>query len=228
MWDPTLDPNDLAARVDHTLLRAGATEEEIRGHVAESRAMGVAGACIAPCWVGVARELLEGTAVKVVTVVGFPLGSSTTRSKVVETEEVVRRGADEIDAVVHLGMLRAGRFDAVARDLAEVVQAAGAVPVKAILETVLLDETGIRRGAEVAERAGARFVKTSTGFGPGGATVAAVRALRTAVGDRLGVKAAGGIRTLERALSMLAAGADRLGTSATAPILAEAKASRRA
>jgi deoxyribose-phosphate aldolase len=219
MWDPTLDRHALAATIDHTLLKAGATEAEIREHVLEARALGVAGACVPPRWVPVARELLDGTAVKVVTVVAFPLGASLTRVKVLEAKEAVRQGADELDVVADLGLLRGGRYDAVLRDLAAVVEAGDDRPVKAILETALLDPTGIRRAAEVAERAGVRFVKTSTGFGPGGATVEAVRLLRRTVGDRLGVKASGGIRTLEAARAMLEAGADRIGTSSTAAIL---------
>lgn len=220
MPDPAPEPTALAPLFDHTLLRIGATEDDVREQALLARKLGVAGFCIAPGWVSLARDLLAASPVAVVTVVAFPHGAATTAVKVFETQDAVVRGADEIDVVTDLGRLRAGAYDAAGEDLAEVVRAAAPRPVKAILETAILDADGMRRAAEMAERAGARFVKTSTGFGPGGATPAAVATLREAVGDRLGVKASGGIRTLAEARAMLAAGASRLGASATASILA--------
>lgn len=223
MWDPTLDADALAARIDHTLLAPEATPDEVRRFAAQARSLGVAGACVAPIWVPLVAETLGGTAVKVVTVVGFPLGFQTAAAKAFETKDAVRNGADEIDMVLSRGPLRAGRLDPIQQEIRGVVEAADGLPVKVILETAALTETEVRRAAEVAERAGATYVKTSTGFGPGGATVAIVRFLRHVVGDRLRIKASGGIRTLEDARAMLAAGADRLGTSASAAILGAAR-----
>ena len=137
-WDPTLDPDALAARIDHTLLQPDATEERIRKMLGEARALGVAGACVAPCWLPVATEVLAGTAVRVVAVVGFPLGSTLPRVKAFETREAVRLGADEIDAVVQIGWLASGRREQVIDDVRAVVEAADGRPVKAILETGLL------------------------------------------------------------------------------------------
>jgi deoxyribose-phosphate aldolase len=222
-WDPTIDAHALAARIDHTLLRADATDVQVRGLATEARSFGTAGACAAPSYVPLLAEVLAGTAVKVVTVVGFPLGFSSRTVKAFETAEAVRRGADEIDVVAHLGLLKAGRWDAFQADLKDVVQAAEGRAVKAILETALLTPEEVRRAAEAAERAGVAFVKTSTGFGPGGATVEVVMLLRRVLGERVRIKASGGIRTLAQARALLAAGADRLGTAATAAILEEAR-----
>lgn len=226
-FDPTIDAAALAARIDHTLLRPDATEADVRRVAAEARAHGFAGVCVAATWVSAVASVVRGTAVKVVSVAGFPLGASPRSVKALEAKEAVRLGADEVDAVIHLGYARSGLWDAVLQDLHGVVEAADGRPVKAILETSLLGSEEIRRAAEVAERAGAAFVKTSTGFGPGGATVEVVRLLRAAVGNRLRVKASGGVRTLDQALALLAAGADRLGTSSGVAIVEEARSRQR-
>ncbi|MFV1958925.1 MAG: deoxyribose-phosphate aldolase [Planctomycetota bacterium] len=222
-WDPTLDPNALVASIEHTLLAPTATEEDVHRTCREARTYGFAGVCVAPCWLRTVVEDLDGTAVRAVTVAGFPLGSTLSGAKAFETREAVARGADEIDVVANLGWIRQGRWEGVTADLMGVVAAADGRPVKAILETGPLDADAIRRGAACAERAGVAYVKTSTGFLGGGATVEVVRLLRQAVGDRLGVKASGGIRTLDEARRLLAAGADRLGTSAGVAIAVEAR-----
>jgi deoxyribose-phosphate aldolase len=224
MWDPTLDANALAARIDHTLLNPDAVREDVRLFAVQARGMGVAGACVAPLWVPLTAEILAGTAVKVVTVVGFPLGFQTAATKAFEAEDAVRAGADEIDMVLSRGLLHLGRHDAAQAEVRRVVEASQGRPVKVILETAALTEDEVKRAAEVSERGGAAFVKTSTGFGAGGATVAMVRYLRSVVGDRMQIKASGGIRDLADARAMLEAGADRLGTSGTAEILREARA----
>jgi len=186
---------------------------------AEAREHGFAGVCVAGSWIQLVAEALRDSDVKTVGVAGFPLGTSTPATKAFEAAELCHQGADEIDTVIHLGHAGAGDWHAVRADLEGVVAAAGGRIVKAILETALLDDASIVRAAEAAVAAGAAFVKTSTGFGPGGATVEAVRLLRETVGAGVGVKAAGGIRTYEDALAMLDAGADRLGTSAGVAIV---------
>ncbi len=167
---------------------------------------------------------------KVCTVIGFPLGANTTAIKIAETEEAIRGGAREIDMVINIGEMRGGNYDAVRRDIEAVVHAAhrGGAIVKVILETALLDDPEKTAAAQIAKAAGAEFVKTSTGFGPHGATEHDVALLRQAVGPEMGVKASGGIRTLEDAMKMTAAGATRLGASASLKIVEAAAASRAA
>jgi len=213
---------DVAGTVDHTLLRADARRGDVRALCEEVLAHGFAGACVAGSWIPEVVRALGGKALAV-GVAGFPLGSGSTAAKAYEARALVEAGADEIDTVIHLGHAKEGAWDAVAADLAAVVEAAGGRPVKAILETGLLAEEEVVRAAEAAVQAGAAFVKTSTGFGHGGATVETVRLLRRAVGDRARVKASGGIRTYEQAVALLDAGADRLGASASVAIVAGAR-----
>lgn len=203
--------------IEHTLLRPEAGPAAVRRLCAEAREFRLGAVCVNPCYVALARGELAGSAVRVVTVAGFPLGASAAPVKAFEAERAVRDGADEVDMVLNVGLLKEGDLDAVAADVAGVTAAAG-VPVKVILETALLSSEEIVAACRAAEAAGARFVKTSTGFGPGGATLEAVRLLRASVGPRVGVKAAGGIRTLPEVLAFLEAGADRIGTSAGAAI----------
>jgi deoxyribose-phosphate aldolase len=205
--------------IDHTLLRPEATPEQIRRLCAEARAWGVANVCVNPIYVPQAAATLRGSGVGVCTVVGFPLGANRTDTKGAEARRAVADGADELDLVIAIGRLKAGDADYVEADMAAVVAAAGGRPVKAILETPLLTAAEIALGCRLASRAGADFVKTCTGFGPGGATAADVARMRREAGDRMGVKAAGGIRGAETARALIAAGATRLGTSATGAIL---------
>jgi deoxyribose-phosphate aldolase len=212
---------DLARCIDHTLLRAEATAGDIRRLCAEARQYGFASVCVNPYWVPLVVAELAGSSVKVCTAVGFPLGASATEVKVAETEVAVRAGAQEIDMVLNIGELRGGNHDAVRRDIEAVVAAAhsGGALVKVILETALLDDPQKIEACNLAKLAGAEFVKTSTGFSTHGATVPDVALMRQAVGPQMGVKASGGIRTLEDVRSMLAAGATRIGASSGVKII---------
>lgn len=214
---------------DSTLLKAEATPAQITALCEEASAYDFAAVCVNPCYVGLAASLLKASDVKVATVIGFPLGAAAPRVKAFETKAAIEDGADEIDMVMNIGMLKAGNFDYVRGDIAAVtgatLEAAGngtkVPPVKVILETCLLDEDEIQRACRLAEEAGAAFVKTSTGFSSGGATVEAVALMKATVGDRMSIKAAGGIRDLATAEAMIAAGADRLGCSACKAIMNE-------
>lgn len=214
---------ELVRLIDHTLLKPEAAPDDIRRLCAEAREFGFASACVNPACVPLAASLLAGSAVKVCAVVGFPLGASLTGTKRFEAESAIRLGAAEIDMVIHVGALRAGDDGAVEneiRQLAGLCHARGAC-LKVILETALLTSEEKKRGATAAMDARADFVKTSTGFGPGGATVEDVALLRSVVGSRLGVKASGGIRSFVDLEKMVAAGASRIGTSSGTRIVAE-------
>lgn len=214
-----MNGNKLAAMIDHTLLKPEATLDQIDRLCAEAKEYGFASACINPFWVARAAEQLEGTGVKVCTVIGFPLGATTSDTKAHETKEAIKNGAGEIDMVMNIGALKSGDIDQVRNDIAAVVEAAEGVPVKVILETGLLNEDEIRIACNKAKAAGASWVKTSTGFGPGGATVEAVRLMADTVGPELGVKASGGIRDRRTAEQMIEAGATRLGASSSVAIV---------
>lgn len=205
--------NELHSIIDHTDLRPDATSGDIVRLCGEAVRYGFATVCVNSCWTALAAMTLEGLGIGVTTVVGFPLGAMTTATKVTETKGAMADGATEIDMVINVGQLRGGSDRFVEQDVAAVVKAAGDAPVKAILECCLLTDGEIVRACEAAMRGGAAFVKTSTGFSSGGATEHDVRLMRKAVGDACKVKAAGGIHTAEEALAMVAAGADRIGTS---------------
>jgi deoxyribose-phosphate aldolase len=214
---------ELVRLIDHTLLKPEATPDDIRRLCGEARRHRFASACMNPAFVLLAARELAGSGVKVCTVAGFPLGASLPETKRHEAENAIRQGAGEIDMVIHVGALRAGDaagVEAEIRLLAETCHAAG-VPLKVILEMALLTREEKIAGATAAMNAGADFVKTSTGFGPGGATVEDVALLREVVGTRLGVKASGGIRTLGDLQRMVAAGASRIGTSSGTKIVSE-------
>jgi deoxyribose-phosphate aldolase len=206
--------------IDHTLLRPDATRDEIRSLCEEARTHGFAAACVNPVWVPLCAADLSDGSTRVCTVVGFPLGASRTSTKVEAARRATDDGADELDMVMAIGLLRSGEDSAVEDDIAAVVNAVGGRTVKVILETALLSMEEIERACVLAKDAGATFVKTSTGFGPGGATAEVVARMRAAVGPKMGVKASGGIRDAIRARQMLEAGADRLGTSSALAILA--------
>lgn len=214
-----MSPRDLARHIDHTLLRADATAADIRQLCAEAREHHFWSVCVNASRVVLAASLLEETDIKVAAVVGFPLGATDADAKRFETELVIDLGAQEVDVVLNLGRLRDGEDRYVLRELRDVVEAAGGVPVKVILETCLLTQDEKLRACSLAVEAGARFVKTSTGFSTAGATEADVRLMREAVGPKVGVKASGGIRDTATALAMIAAGANRLGTSAGVSIV---------
>ncbi|MGE5646534.1 MAG: deoxyribose-phosphate aldolase [Acidobacteriota bacterium] len=215
----------LAALIDHTLLRPESTREQVVKTCREAVEYGFAAVCVNPCWVPLAAFEVQGSSVKVATVAGFPLGASATEVKMVETEAALRCGAREVDMVINIGALRSGDCDAVRSEiaaLARIAHAGGAL-LKAIIEAALLDDHEKAIACMLAKQAGADFVKTSTGFGPGGATAHDVALMRAAVGPEMGVKAAGGIRTLEDLMAMVRAGANRIGTSAGPAILEAAK-----
>ena len=213
--------SSIAALIDHTLLKPEATAADIRKVCAEARQYGFAAVCVNPYWVRLVAGELAGSEVKVCAVVGFPLGANSTEIKVAETAGVIRAGAQEIDMVLNVGELRGGNYHAVRDDIVAVVEvahASGAI-VKVILETALLDSEQKVKGCQLAKEAHADFVKTSTGFGPGGATAEDVALMRQTVGPAMGVKASGGVRTLEDLKKMVAAGASRVGASASVKIV---------
>lgn len=216
----------LAAMIDHTLLKPEATYAQIAQLCQEARDYGFAAVCVNPIHVRRCAELLRDSAVRVCTVIGFPLGATPPAVKAYETQQAINDGAAEIDMVINIGALKSEDNDAVARDVNLVVQtahAAGAL-VKVIIEVALLTDEEKTIACQLCRDAGADFVKTSTGFGPGGATVHDVALMRQVVGPTMGIKAAGGIRTLKDADNLVAAGATRLGASASVKIMAEARA----
>ncbi len=222
----THTPEQIAACIDHTLLKPEATPAQIEKVCAEARQYGFASVCVNPTHVRLAAKLLRKSGVAACTVVGFPLGANAAEVKAYEAEIALAQGATEIDMVINVGALKAGDDRLVARDIrgvARVVHAAGKL-LKVIIETALLTDDEKRRACLIAKRAGCDFVKTSTGFSTAGATVADVRLMRETVGPKLGVKAAGGVRSLADAEAMLAAGATRLGTSAGVAIMQGLKA----
>lgn len=206
--------------IDHTLLKADATRAQIEKLCDEAVENDFASVCVNTCWVPMAASRLAGSSVNVCTVVGFPLGAMAPASKAAETARAVADGADEIDMVINVGWLIAGEDDAVRADIAGVVEAAQGRCVKVILECCLLTDEQIVRACELSVEAGASFVKTSTGFSTGGATVKDVALMHQTVGDRCKVKASGGIHTAEEAQAMVDAGAARIGTSSGVAIVA--------
>jgi deoxyribose-phosphate aldolase len=210
---------DLAPLIEHTALKAETTPAAIARLCQEAVAFGFRGVCVNPTFVAAARRHLGGALVRVVSVVGFPLGASLTATKAQETRAVIEAGADEVDMVLPIGLLKDGDLSAVFDDIAAVVAAAAGKPVKVILETLLLDDAEKVAACQQAERAGAAFVKTSTGFGGARATVEDVALMKRTVGGRLRVKASGGIRDLATARALVGAGADVLGCSASVAIV---------
>lgn len=215
----------IAGLIDHTLLRPEATREQIVKLCEEARRFHFASVCVNSSWVALCAQLLQGSGVKVCTVVGFPLGAALSDAKRAETEEAVKLGATEVDMVIPIGALRSGDLDRVYLDIHAVAEAAhrGGAIVKVIIEAALLDDDQKAVACALAKLAGAEFVKTSTGFGPSGATAHDVALMRRVVGGEMGIKAAGGIRSLEDFEKMAAAGATRIGASASVKILEEAR-----
>ncbi len=216
-------PRALAATLDHTLLKADATRTQVLQLCAEAAEFRFACVMVNPFWVSTAAAALAGTGVPVGVVIGFPLGASLCESKVDEAKRVIALGAHDVDMVMNIGALKGGEYDTVAGDIRSIVEVAherGAI-VKVILETALLNFEEKLRASEIAVSAGADFIKTSTGFSTGGATVDDVQQMRGVAGTRCGVKASGGIRTLADAQAMLQAGATRIGASASVRIVRE-------
>ena len=199
--------------IDHTLLKQDATPEQIVKLCQEAKEFDFMSVCVNPAYVPLAAECLAGTGVKVCTVIGFPLGMNLTRTKVEEAELCIAQGADEIDMVINVGMLKAGHDDYVREEIKLLKEVAGKLVLKVIIETCLLTDEEKVRACQLAKEAGADFVKTSTGFSTGGATVHDVKLMRETVGPEMGVKASGGVRTHEDLIAMVEAGANRIGTS---------------
>ncbi|MDL2293492.1 deoxyribose-phosphate aldolase [Ruminococcaceae bacterium OttesenSCG-928-D13] len=212
---------ELAKRIDHTLLKAEATEKQVQDAVLFAKKEHTATVCLLPCWVPMASEILKDSGVGVCTVVGFPLGANSSLIKAKEAEELYAQGAAELDMVINVGALKSGMVDLVLKDIKAVVDASPA-RVKVILETCYLTREEIVTACKLSVEAGAAYVKTSTGFGPAGAKVDDVKLMRASVPDNVKVKAAGGIGSYVDALVMIEAGARRIGASRTAAILDEA------
>jgi deoxyribose-phosphate aldolase len=216
----------IASLIDHTILKPDATRADVVKICREAREYGFASVCVNPYWTPLVSSELAGSRVKVCTVIGFPLGATSTEAKVAETLAALRAGALEVDMVMNVGALRSGDHDAVRLDIREVATAAheAGATLKVILETALLDDKQKAAACSLAKMAGADFVKTSTGFGPSGATAHDVALMRSVVGPEIGVKASGGIRSLQDFRTMVAAGANRIGTSAGVKIVEAAAA----
>ena len=212
---------ELAKMIDHTILKANATQSDIEKLCEEAKEYNFASVCVNPYWVPLASDLLKNSTVKVCTVIGFPLGATSSESKASETEIAILQGADEVDMVINVGAIKNNQTDIVEKDILAVVNSARKtgkaqnknITVKVILETCYLTKDEIKNACLCAKNAGADFVKTSTGFGTGGATVEDVKLMKETVGSSMEVKASGGIRDYETAIKMIEAGATRLGTS---------------
>jgi len=211
----------LAGMIDHSLLKPQSTREELKKLCTEAVTYGFKAVCVNPVHVADAAAFLKGEKPLVCSVVGFPFGTHTPEAKAAETAEVVRLGAREVDMVLRVGSLKEGRDDEVAEDITAVVRAAAGCPVKVIIETCYLSKEEKIRACLLAVKAGAAFVKTSTGYGSAGATVADIRLMRKTVGEGIGVKAAGGIRSLADAMAMIEAGTNRIGASASVAIIGQ-------
>lgn len=216
-----LQDKSLAHKIDHTLLKPEATEAEIHALCDEAMKYNFASVCVNPSYVSLCSQLLRGTNVKVCTVIGFPLGAATTEVKRYEAEQAINNGATELDMVINVGRLKSGDYEYVLTDIRQVVDAAKRVNVitKVILETALLNDEEKVKACLICKQAGANFVKTSTGFSKGGATVGDIALMKYVVGEEMGVKASGGIRTREDAEAMVKSGADRIGASASVKIV---------
>ena len=200
--------------IDHTILKPDASFEDVEKLCMEAKQFGFMSVCVNPAFIPLCVKLLKDSDVKVCTVIGFPLGATLKDAKVFETREAVEEGADEIDMVINVSQLKAGNDEYVYQEIKDIRNACKGKILKVILETCLLTDEEIVRASELSVKAGADFVKTSTGFSTGGATVHAVSLMRQTVGDRCGVKASGGVRTYEDLVKMVEAGANRIGTSA--------------
>jgi deoxyribose-phosphate aldolase len=219
---------NLAKKIDHTMLKPDATPDEIKTLCEEAKKYNFASVCINPCYVSLCSKLLKDTEVKVCTVIGFPLGATTTDVKKTEAEQAIQNGAQEIDMVINVGQLKQGNYEYVFNDVNSVVQTAKKKKVicKVILETALLTDEEKVKACLICKKAGADFVKTSTGFSKGGATVGDVALMKYVVGSSIGVKASGGIRTKKEAEEMIASGADRIGASASVKIVTGVKSEK--
>lgn len=210
--------------IDHTILKPETTQEQVEKILSEAKEYDFASVCVNPTWVSLAAESLKDSDVKVCTVIGFPLGANTSAVKAFETEDAIANGADEIDMVINIGALKAGNDALVLDDIKAVVDSSGDKLVKVIIEACLLTDDEKVRACQLSKEAGADYVKTSTGFSTGGATVADVALMRKTVGPDMGVKASGGARSYEDAIAFIEAGASRIGASSGVAIMNGAQA----
>ncbi|MCK3922997.1 deoxyribose-phosphate aldolase [Streptococcus suis] len=210
--------------IDHTILKPETTQEQVEKILAEAKEYDFASVCVNPTWVALAAESLKDSDVKVCTVIGFPLGANTPAVKAFETKDAISNGADEIDMVINIGALKTGNYDLVLEDIKAVVEASGDKLVKVIIEACLLTDDEKVKACQLSQEAGADYVKTSTGFSTGGATVADVALMRKSVGPDMGVKASGGARSYEDAIAFIEAGASRIGASSGVAIMNGAQA----
>jgi deoxyribose-phosphate aldolase len=211
---------NIAAMIDHTLLKPEATRQQIESLCQEAKEYKFASVCVNPTWVSTAKELLQGSDVMVCTVIGFPLGATTSETKAFETKNAIDHGADEVDMVINIGALKDHNDELVEKDIRAVVEAAkGKAHTKVIIETSLLNKEEKIRACELSVKAGADFVKTSTGFSTGGATAEDIALMRQTIGPDLGVKASGGVRSTEDVQKMIEAGATRIGASSSIAIV---------
>lgn len=210
--------------IDHTILKPETTKEQVAQILAEAKEYDFASVCVNPTWVAYAAQELKDSDVKVCTVIGFPLGANTPAVKAFETKDAIENGADEIDMVINIGALKSKNYDLVLEDIQAVVAASGDKLVKVIIETCLLTEEEKVKACQLSKEAGADFVKTSTGFSTGGATVEDVALMRKTVGPDMGVKASGGARSYEDAIAFIEAGATRIGASSGVAIMKGEKA----
>ncbi|MEW6585709.1 MAG: deoxyribose-phosphate aldolase [Nitrospirota bacterium] len=215
--------SDISGLIDHTLLKPTATNKDIEKLCNEAAEFGFFSVCVQPYFIKLAKEFLEGGNVKVAAVVGFPFGMTSAGAKAFEAMNATSLGADEIDFVINIGAAKSGDWDVVRRDISGVIGASKGVVHKTIIETCYLDEEEIARVVKIALDAGSEFIKTSTGYGPYGARVKDVRLIKSIVGERAGVKASGGIRTIRQVLNLLKAGATRIGTSSGVRIIEEVR-----
>ncbi|MGL5615372.1 MAG: deoxyribose-phosphate aldolase [Sarcina sp.] len=214
-----MEMKNIAGMIDHTILKADASKEAVEKLCKEAAEYKFASVCINPANVELSKELLKGSGVKVCTVIGFPLGANTSEVKAFETKDAIAKGADEVDMVINIGKLKDKDYDYVKKDIEAVVEAAkGKAITKVILETCLLTDEEKIKACELSKEAGADFVKTSTGFSTGGSTPADIKLMRETVGPEMGVKASGGVRSLEDAKAVIEAGATRIGASASVSI----------
>ncbi len=211
--------SDLAGLIDHTLLKPTSTRKDIERVCAEARKFGFASVCVNSTWIGLTARLLDGSKTMPICVVGFPLGAMSVQGKADETRHAIAAGASEIDMVLNIGALKSGDYDAVLEDIRQVVAASVGRPVKVIIETSMLDRDEKVAASALCKAGGAAFVKTSTGFGGGGATVEDVALIRAVVGPDMGIKASGGVRTAQDIKELVAAGATRVGASASVAIV---------
>ena len=215
--------DELARRIDHTQLKPNATIEDIRKVCDEAKKYGFYSVCVSPFYVKFAKKFLEGSDVKVISVVGFPLGNTYTDVKVFEAKKIVENGAEEIDMVMNISAFKSGDYELVENDIKAIVEAVKPIPVKVIIETCYLSDEEKLKATEIAIRAGAAFVKTSTGFGPAGAKVEDIKLIKRHFGDKIKIKASGGIKDAKTAIAMIEAGADRIGASRGVQIIESLK-----